>query len=165
METKNQNEMANEEYFKAVLNLQPDVIASVNKKLSAKARKLAEADYEKWVLKCREHTIRACWDSDCPGELEFVLEYKLAQERGASIVTARCSECGKEYRLQDYEENFRAITGRFYSELSRAEENIGYKNDEIKKLQEKLAEAKAELKQLKTKQKETKALAKVLGAK
>jgi len=156
--------MTTQEYVKAVLDLQPEIITTVNKKLSAEARKLVEADYRKWILKCREHKMRACWDSTCPGELEFVLEYKPAEERGASIVTARCSVCGKEYRLQDYEENLQGMKSRVYSELSRAEENIGYKQDEIKKLQEKLVEAKAELKTLKTKNKDARKLAKVLGA-
>ena len=166
METKTQNhsELSNEEYFKAVIDLQPEVIATVNKKLSKEARKLAEADYEKWVRQCREHRMRACWDSTCPGELEFVLEYTPAQERGASIVTARCSTCGKEYRLQDYEENVIGMKGRAYSNISRAEQNIEYKEAEIEKLKEKLAEAKAELKTLKAKSRDARKFAKTVRA-
>ena len=160
----NHSELTNEEYFKAVLDLQPTVIATVNKKLSAKARKLVEADYTRWVLQCREHKMRACWDGSCPGELEFVLEYKPAQERGASIVTARCSTCGKEYRLQDYEEKVIGMKGRAYSNISRAEDNVKYKEAEIEKLKEKLAEAKAELKTLKAKSRDARKFAKTVRA-
>jgi len=162
MDTNNQNEMANEEYFKAVLKLQPDVIASTNKKLSAKARKLALADYEKWVLQCREHTIHACWDLNCPGKLEFVLEYKLAQERGASIVTARCSLCGKEHRLQDYEENLQGMKSRTRTNTCSSKYDIEYKQEEIEDLKKKLEEAKQELKALKSRAKKAQTLTKTL---
>lgn len=140
----NPNELTNPEYVKAVLAIQPDVIALTNKNLSAKAIKLVLADYEKWIIRCRDHKATRCWDSNCPGELEYTLEYKLAEERGASIVTARCKDCGNEYRLQDYEENLDGMKDRIYSEQTRSKDNIEYKAAEIKSLEKKLKEAREE---------------------
>ena len=137
METKNQT---NTEYFEAVLAIQPDVIALTNKKLSKKARKLVLADYEKWVVKCRDHKASSCWDSNCPGELEYLLEYKLAEERGASIVTARCQECGNEYRLQDYEENLDGMKSRLDFKIRARTESIEYAAEDIIDLKKKLKE-------------------------
>ncbi len=137
METKIQT---NEEYFEAVLAIQPNVIALTNKKLSKKARKLVLADYEKWVLKCRDHALKRCWDSSCPGELEDVLEYKLAEERGASIVTSRCQECGNEYRTQDYEENLDGMKSRLDFKIRARTESIEYAAEDIIDLKKKLKE-------------------------
>lgn len=136
----NPNELTNPEYVEAVLAIQPDVIALTNKNLSAKARKLVLADYEKWVLKCRDHKATRCWDSNCPGELEYTLEYKLAEERGASIVTARCKECGNEYRLQDYEENLDGMKSRLDFKIRARTESIEYAAEDISALEKKLKE-------------------------
>ncbi|GAG99385.1 unnamed protein product, partial [marine sediment metagenome] len=124
MSTQNQIELTNAEYVKAVIDLQPTVIATVNKKLSAKARKLVEADYEKWIIQCREHRKDGCWDNTCDGELESKLEYKPAEESGASIVTDVCNKCGNKYRLQDYAENYKGMQGRTSYEHSRVDEDI-----------------------------------------
>ena len=141
METKI---LTNAEYVEAVLAIQPDVIASTNKKLSKKAQKLVLANYEKWVLKCRDHKATSCHDATCPGELEYMLEYKPAEEKGASIVTARCKACGNEYRLQDYEENLDGMKGRLNYGLTRSTEDLEYKAEEIKSLEKKLKEVQAE---------------------
>ncbi len=141
METKI---LTNAEYVKAVMKIQARIIASTNKKLSKKAQKLVLANYEKWVLKCRDHKATSCHDATCPGELEYMLEYKPAEEKGASIVTARCKDCGKEYRLQDYEENLDGMKSRVNYGITRATEDINYKAEEIKRLNKKLKEVQAE---------------------
>lgn len=160
----NPTDLTNPEYVKAVLEIQPDVIASTNKKLSAKARKLVMEDYDKWVLKCRDHKATSCWDSSCPGELEYTLEYKLAEERGASIVTARCKECGKEYRIQDYEENLDGMKSRINYGLTRSTEDLEYKAQEIKALKKKLKEVQEEKNALHLKHVLNLQLAKDIGA-
>ncbi len=141
METKI---LTNAEYVEAVLAIQPEVIATTNKKLSKKARKLVMKDYEKWVLQCRDHAQKRCWDPKCPGELEYVLEYKTAEESDASIVTARCKACGKAHRLQDYEENLEGMKGRVNYGIRREAEDLEYKAEEMKALGTKIKEVRKE---------------------